>query len=1706
MKNLYAKLNFVLILSLIVIQQSVGQITILEQDFDSASSWGFESDIPFFDCDGGLDFLGVRAVPSALDFPLLSGNILSEQDLESPCGTSGEATISFPSLTTTTDISGYIGVSLSFDYDIVGYNANSDEVYYELFYNGVGQGRVVLQTGSTPGDDSEGSVNVNIPDVVNQIGLEIIIKNNGGSGHSGFDNFKLTGFSGGGNSCSISNIAITNAGACNDNGTATDVSDDYYMADVEITYSDSPASGTIDLTGAGVLGGTTSASVGTSVQTISGVQLKADGNDVEIIATFSDDSACNFTQTIAGSGVASCSSSSGGGSSPTSADAWINELHYDNDGGDVNEGVEIVIADESTFPLSEWYLILYNGSNGTEYGTIDYTSPDIQNTVGGFTIAWKDAPSSIQNGGPDGLALIHDDGTTETVVQFLSYEGSFTASGGLADGQTSTDIGVSETNLTPIGESLQLSGNGTQYSDFTWEVPAAHTRGLINNGQSFGTAAPNTEVQFSSASGSVAEDGGTFDLKLSILNEDASIATSVDVALTSGDAADIGNYTAQTVTFPAGSAADETVTLTITDNMMDEVDKNLTFTLQNVNGGNNAQIGTQNTFDLTILDDDLPPFPSEIIPYTEDFSDCATQEWSVFTLGAEQEWSCDASGYFEANAFGSSGAADDFLVSPEFDMDAQGNEILTFTSWTRFADASYPPISLLYTGNFTGDPTTTTWNTLNPTWSPENSQVSTASGDVDVSSVSGSSVVFAFRYTSTGTGGRSTAMWRIDDFELKENPFSPEPSNHVTDFTATANGENQIDLSWTDAIGTQLPDNYLIKISTTSITAPIDGTEETDDTDLSDGEGVLNVAQGVETASFMGLTASTQYFFEIYPYTNSGTGIDYKTDGTVPAEDATTDAIVPASVGWQIISEDTSFVIDFDNTVSGVNNGQFDGSGFTTAPAAGQLNSDAWAVSGLSDGSLDFGDTETSGDFSRGSSAGGVTSGGIYAFETSATNVSLGVQPGGSDFTSGSMTLKVQNKTGATVTDVDLEYMINIYNDQDRSSSFNFSYSTDEVTYVEVSDLDFSSPEVADGSPTWESHSKATSISGLSITDDDFIYLRWTSDDVSGSGSRDELSLDDIGLVFNPSVSGFIYSGGSWSPSNPVGSSTSSDEIQILDGTAVINGDLVGDNLIVNAGAKLEMAASNSFFQPNALKLTGDVTNDGNITFKSNVNGFSQFDEFNGIISGSGDVLVENFIPAGEDNRRAFRFVTSAVTTSNSIKMNWQEGVNNPDISTNLNPNPGYGTHISGSTSGNFGFDATISGNPSLFTFDNSTQQQWSSIDNTDTNTLDAGSPYRLFIRGDRSRDLNNNNTIPNNTTIRASGNLVSGSLATGIDLPALAQGGGNFSFLGNPYQAIVDFSSLNFIGDVNPNFLYLWDANASTQGAYVTIDTETPFPQLLIPGQSFFVVNSETVTSAPAIEFNESDKSSGILIVGPPNDDPEPQSISMAKANLELYDHNDSRVDIMKFRFEPGAENGIDDFDAPKLGNLSENLASKNNNSLLAIERRDIPESTEIVPLFINQYQTDQYEFRLETTNWDSSINVYIVDHYLNSETLIDENQAYNFNLDNSIPESMASDRFSLSFDNTTLSIDDADFGRGFSLYPNPTQNGSYTIKTNGLSGEAVVVKMHNMLGQEVFKKSLEIKSHGEVKVDASALPAGIYMVQLSQNNNNFNTKLIIQ
>ena len=158
---------------------------------------------------------------------------------------------------------------------------------------------------------------------------------------------------------------------------------------------------------------------------------------------------------------------------------FINEIHYDNDGADQNEFIEL--AGTEGLNLSGWSLHFYNGSDGAEYKEYNFTDWLFNNTINGFGFAAVYV-SGIQNGSPDGIVLAD---AQDNVVQFLSYEGSFTASSGIASGLISTNIGGGESSNTPSDFSLQLTGLGQQYNDFSWTIPQKSTFGKANVNQLF---------------------------------------------------------------------------------------------------------------------------------------------------------------------------------------------------------------------------------------------------------------------------------------------------------------------------------------------------------------------------------------------------------------------------------------------------------------------------------------------------------------------------------------------------------------------------------------------------------------------------------------------------------------------------------------------------------------------------------------------------------------------------------------------------------------------------------------------------------------------------------------------------------------------------------------------------------------------------------------------------------------------------------------------------------------------------------------------------------------------------------------------------------------------------------------------------------------------------------------------------------------------
>ena len=283
---------------------------------------------------------------------------------------------------------------------------------------------------------------------------------------------------------------------------------------------------------------------------------------------------------------------------------FVNEIHYDNAGTDSGEAIEIAAA--AGTDLAGWQLVLYSVSSGATQGTVYNTinlSGIVPNQDDGYgTLTFAFPTNGLQNGPQDGFALVNPQGQ---VVQFLSYEGAFTAQNGPAAGLTSTDIGVAEDSGSASGFSLQLTGSGANAQDFGWTSARAGSFGSVNADQDF--IGPDATGLVRIGDASISEgDAGTKQLVFTVTRAGGlGQAASADWSLNlhgSADTADLGagQPLAGTIAFDVGVASVQ-IAVTIQGDAIGEGNETFNLLLANPNGNIAIVDGTAVG---TILNDD----------------------------------------------------------------------------------------------------------------------------------------------------------------------------------------------------------------------------------------------------------------------------------------------------------------------------------------------------------------------------------------------------------------------------------------------------------------------------------------------------------------------------------------------------------------------------------------------------------------------------------------------------------------------------------------------------------------------------------------------------------------------------------------------------------------------------------------------------------------------------------------------------------------------------------------------------------------------------------------------------------------------------------------------------------------------------------------------------------------------------------------------
>jgi|GEM_PF-1110943 len=637
----------------------------------------------------------------------------------------------------------------------------------------------------------------------------------------------------------------------------------------------------------------------------------------------------------------------------------------------------------------------------------------------------------------------------------------------------------------------------------------------------------------------------------------------------------------------------------------------------------------------------------------------------------------------------------------------------------------------------------------------------------------------------------------------------------------------------------------------------------------------------------------------------------------------------------------------------------------------------------------------------------------------------------------------------------------------------------------------------------------------------------------NGSLAVHDLTINSPYTLTVESTNSFTLSGSITAPDESIDASEGeiifigTDNI-VLDGDLFVDKDGIANNrnghqidkVQVNTTAGAELEVLNEVEVMTSLNLGTEgilaLQNDAEIIFNSDGNGTAFFGEVGGVCTSSritygndAGVTVERYIPAGSTEGstkevRAYRMLTSAVNAG-TINSNWQEG--DIDATYNTGSNSlgnivGFGTHITGGSNAN-GFDYNATNNPSAYTYNNQAQT-WSALANTNAINLNVGDPYYINIRGDRTLDMSTNAPDPISTTIRTKGTLK--LCDSDLTSATLADGDEEFSFFGNPYQAPVDMNEVltnTGTSKINPNFIWVWDPNLATKGAYVVVNvtnntksnSDSNANRFLQAGQAIFVANVSSVTGSPNLSFEENDKNIEEDNLGVFR----PSGASYA-LNIQLKSGANT-LDAAVIDFSDNNDNAVNDYDAKKLGNSDENLALVNGSHFLSIEQRDIPIDLEEISLYVGSYRDQGYQFLI---NWEEipNLQAYLVDNYLQTSTaLVTGENIINFSVDEQIAASVETDRFKITFEDSSLASNTVKTN-GFSLYPNPLNNGILNISNPNYTGE-MKVSVFNNVGQLMIKKS-HTAITGNTSINMSQLAAGVYLVKVTTESTTFTKKIV--
>ena len=393
----------------------------------------------------------------------------------------------------------------------------------------------------------------------------------------------------------------------------------------------------------------------------------------------------------------------------------------------------------------------------------------------------------------------------------------------------------------------------------------------------------------------------------------------------------------------------------------------------------------------------------------------------------------------------------------------------------------------------------------------------------------------------------------------------------------------------------------------------------------------------------------------------------------------------------------------------------------------------------------------------------------------------------------------------------------------------------------------------------------------------------------------------------------------------------------------------------------------------------------------------------------AGKVTVERYIPG---TKKAWRFLAVPTQPGQTIHEAWQE--NQSANSTSLS---GNGLQIQGNVAdwSAKGFDAYVA-SPVVKTY-NSANDTWTGISSTLVPFSSTAGGYMVFIRGDRTSNAYNSPVT--STILRTKGQLYVGDQQT-ITVPAK-----KFIAISNPYAAPLDLRKVDMSSNL---FIYVWDPNlGNSYGGYQTLLKNASGNYIAIPGGGSYSHTDNNLIQSGSAFFAFNNNGGNLTIKESSKTDvntdkvaftPAPALEKARELSVLLYgvdaNNNTLMADGILQNFDDSYSNDIDELDAKKSANSTENLSVKDGNQLLVVERKHTMTQNDTTFLNLTGVKLQSYRFEITASNLSADgMQGFIEDNYLHTKTPLNMEgiTTYDFTIVN-IPAAYASDRFRIEFE----------------------------------------------------------------------------------------------